>query len=154
MSCGTALAFLSSKGFSEALFALPFRSRPPCPPSPLLGQEAKIAADVWGREFMSMSLSSDKPSNTICPRSTQGVCGLDSDKVAHKNFTRLELQDRHCNNFCFLTAAQIWADSDKEWPHDPASCWLIQGPSRLSLISTLAKVVLDGSSPRWLPTQV
>ena len=115
---------------------------------------SKIAADVWGREFMSMSLSSDKPSNTICPRSTQGVCGLDSDKVAHKNFTRLELQDRHCNNFCFLTAAQIWADSDKEWPHDPASCWLIQGPSRLSLISTLAKVVLDGSSPRWLSTQV
>ena len=116
--------------------------------------KAKIAADVWRREFMSMSLSSDKPSNTICPRSTQGVCGLDSDKVAHKNFTRLELQDRHCNNFCFLTAAQIWADSDKEWPHDPASCWLIQGPSRLSLISTLAKVVLDGSSPRWLRTQV
>ena len=116
--------------------------------------KAKIAVDVWGGEFMSMSLSSDKPSNTICPRSTQGVCGLDSDKVAHKNFTRLELQDRHCNNFCFLTAAQIWADSDKEWPHDPASCWLIQGPSRLSLISTLAKVVLDGSSPRWLPTQV
>ena len=34
MSCGTALAFLSSKGFSEALCALPFRSRPPCPPSP------------------------------------------------------------------------------------------------------------------------
>ena len=66
--------------------------------------KAKIAADVWRREFMSMSLSSDKPSNTSCPRSTQGVCGLDSDKVAHKNFTRLELQDRHCNNFCFLTA--------------------------------------------------
>ena len=154
MSCGTALAFLSSKGFSEALCVLPFRSRPPCPPSPPRGQEAKIAADVWRQEFMSMSLSSDKPSNTICPRCTQDVCGLDSDKVAHKNFTRLELQDRHCNNFCFLTAAQIWADSDKEWPRDPASCWLIQGPSRLSLISTLAKVVLDGSSPRWLPTQV
>ena len=34
MSCGTALAFLSSKGFSGALCALPFRSRPPCPPSP------------------------------------------------------------------------------------------------------------------------
>ena len=64
------------------------------------------------------------------------VCvGPDSDKVTHKNFTRLELQDRHCNNFCFLTAAQIWVDSDKEWPRDPTSslpCWLIQGPSRLS----------------------
>ena len=42
LSCGTALAFLSSKGFSEALCALPFRSRPPCPPSPPLGPRQRL----------------------------------------------------------------------------------------------------------------
>ena len=106
MSPGTALAFLSSKGFQAGFVRS--RSGPD-----LLASSIHPLLELWRQRWKlalrtideDIQAQGDKGSDTqTCSCNRQGVCGLDSDKVARKNFTRLELQDRHCNNFCFLTA--------------------------------------------------